>query len=484
MGLTMPEPDSARLQELFLDREARGLRVPLVARMVLLVLGLISVVAWDLSGGAATTPVALRMAVMGVVFVGIAMNVYLYRQLVRGRAVGWVGATGASFDALMTVVFVALALWSVMEVQASPAAVFSTELPLTYCALVVINGMTLRPRYPLIVGAGAILSLVGAVVWAFLSPRSNFSSIRSEIVAGQAYDPTQIIFSVVLVAGVVAATAFAARVARATIRDGIRVELELARFQETHLRLVMQEKVTALGRLVAGVSHELNNPLGVLRSGIDTQARLLEKMGAAVDDEAKLKKLLDVGRGSLPGFRIAVERISAFEGSLRALSHVDEGGRQAVDLHAELETIVDVARREAAVDTDIVIVQGPIPRVEIDPAAMGQALLTLVSWVLRASSADRPASIRTLVDARELCIVIEGGARPVTSQELASLFDVHFDGSGPRVRAETALAASRAAAVRHGGDVNAEAMDEAGVRFTVRLPLPTGGDDADGSSPA
>ncbi|MEO1233526.1 MAG: HAMP domain-containing sensor histidine kinase [Myxococcota bacterium] len=463
--------DSAQVRELLRNREARGLRIPLFARVVLLAVGFVSILAWDLSGGSETTSKTLHYSVMGVLVSGVAFNLYLYQRLWRCRDVEWIGTTGAAFDGGLTFAFLGLILWALSEDGLSPACVFKSELPVTYCTLVIINGLALRPRYPLIVGIGAVLSLVAALVLAILSPATRFSSERFVVLTGQGHDATQIVFTVLMVAGIVAATTFAAHVARTTIREGIRRELEFARLQESQLRLVMQEKVGALGRLVAGVSHELNSPLGVLRSGLDTQSKLLIRMEDAAEDPPRMKKLLEVGKDGLTGLQTAAERISTLEGSLRALSHLDESGLQHVDLHSELETIVDAARRETSADTPIVLERGQVPPVEVEAAVMSQALLALVGWILRASNDEHPAVIRTDADEREVSIAIEGGSRSLSPEELASLFEVHFDGSGPRVRAEMALAASRAAAIRHGGDVTAEALEGEGVRFTVRLPL-------------
>lgn len=468
--------ETAQMAEVLLEREARGLRVPLIARLVFLLTGLLSTLVWYRAGATDATAPAFFISVVAVILTGILFNLYLYDRLRRGGAVAWVGTIGAGFDAGMAGVYLILALWAGRNSNLSPAFVFNTELPVTYCALVVINGLSLRPRYPLIVGVGAVSSLMAALVLALVSPETRFSVDRHEVFSGPAYDATQIGFTVVLVAGVVLATTFVAQVARATVREGIRREFDLARLKEAQLKMLMQEKVGALGRIVAGVSHELNNPLGALRSGVDTQERLLEKLNASREDPAKWKRLLGVGRDGLSGLRTAAERISALEVSLRALSHLDEGDIQQVDLHRELETIVEAARRESGAEVEMRIEKGSLPRVELDAAVMSQAFLSLVGWMLRASEPGRPPLIRTEAGEDEVFVDIEGGARAYSAEELENLFEVHFDSTGVRVRAEMALAAARAAAIRHGGDVTAEARPGGGACFRVRLPRrPVGG---------
>ncbi|MCA9879720.1 MAG: hypothetical protein KC442_18130, partial [Thermomicrobiales bacterium] len=148
----------------------------------------------------------------------------------------------------------------------------------------------------------------------------------------------------------VAAVAYAAHVGRQTVLRAIERELEHAAYQRHQLQVVMREKVKAIGKLVAGVSHEINTPVGALQSGVDTQRRILERLEQALDPAAgpdpKAQRMLQIGRQSLDAMRTATDRISSLEASLRGLAHLDEADLRRVDLARELDSVVSAVKRE------------------------------------------------------------------------------------------------------------------------------------------
>ena len=105
--------------------------------------------------------------------------------------------------------------------------------------------------------------------------------------------------------------------------------------RDSQTRLVQQEKMAALGRLVAGVAHEMNTPIGTITSNADTLARSLVKLRGILTSDASpeeirnnrplnqvLAVLDDISR--ING--LACERIVAIVGSLRNFARLDVDG--------------------------------------------------------------------------------------------------------------------------------------------------------------
>lgn len=192
-----------------------------MARMVLLVFALANVsifLAFSAPSGP-DTPVTIP--VFATLFISLAVNIYLFVLLRRERRIETVGLVGAGFDALLLLAFATLAQWVGAHEGLSAGYVFKSELPITMLTVVVLNGLALRPRYPLIVGAGALGGLLLSLIRTLLDPRTRFSSAWPDVYAGSALDGSQVVMTAVFVLGATAAVSYAAHAARTTIRRGI-----------------------------------------------------------------------------------------------------------------------------------------------------------------------------------------------------------------------------------------------------------------------
>lgn len=478
-------PDSDQVRALLLAREARGLRVPTLARMLLPTFGLAVVGAELVLAPAPTAFSGLVALVFGTLTVALGLNMYLYWLLSGSRYVERVGLAGAVFDGLFVVVLSLLAQRAGAEDGLAAGYVFKTELPITVLTIVVINGLALRPRYPLIVGGGAVLALLLPVYEVMVDPGTRVSVDRMEVYAGTAVDVGHLVTSIAMVVGASMAVVFAAHAARQTIRRGIQQELDNASLQQEQLRVVMREKVRALGKLVAGLSHEINTPMGALRSSVDTQQRVLDRLaqslkqateaGDASDQAASMERVLGIGGQSLTTMRAAAERISGLEASLRALSHLDEADLRKVDLGRELQTVLTAARRQLNPDTTVVLELAPVPEIYLNAAEINQALLTIITNAFEAAGPTGTVTLRLSADGPQVRLEIADDGPGLPPARVAELFDVSLGGKGERVGAGLGLATAQSTVHRHGGDLTCQSRLGAGATFHLRLPLDTPG---------
>jgi signal transduction histidine kinase len=255
--------------------------------------------------------------------------------------------------------------------------------------LVVINGLALRPRYPIVVAVGATLVLIFCYIRVLKDPQTRFSSLPTESYAGSAIDPFQIPNTIAIVAAIGIAMAFITHVARKTIRQAIANELLNAELQREQLALLMREKVEALGKLVAGVSHEINSPAGVISSGVDTQTRAIQEIEAQVSDRVEASKPLAraIGAARSTGgmMREAAQRIANTTKSLRAFEHLDEADFQKVDLHREIENALELIPAETRGETELQRVYGELPELYLQAGDISQALMTILQNAFEAN---------------------------------------------------------------------------------------------------
>ena len=142
--------------------------------------------------------------------------------------------------------------------------------------------------------------------------------------------------------------------------ENSRLYLELERkvdertreLREKTARLIQAEKMASLGHLVAGVAHEINTPLGVLKSNADTVVRNIKDINSLLDKPSGRKNITKISRLSANTEKLsavsnkATDRISAIVSSLRAFARIDQAVRDKVDLHEGIETTLTLVRHE------------------------------------------------------------------------------------------------------------------------------------------
>lgn len=471
---------SPELMDLLRSREARGLRVPAVGRMLFLGLALLMVLSTVFFVEPPMVSPLLGGVLCAVLAGMLAFNTLLLVRLGQERSVEAVGLVGAAADAVFVIVLALLGIAAGAEDGLSPAYMLETELPAAIVTVVAINGLALRPRYPAVVGAGAVIAILIPCALAVLDPSTPWSTDRAEVYAGASVEPWSMGTVVLMVTGTAAAVVFAARAARQTVIEGIERQLEHSRLQQAQLRIVMQEKVQTLRKLVAGVCHEVNSPLGAVKSSAHTLERLLDKL----DGDSSHARYVRAGRQSLSTIDAATARLSALETSLRSLSHLDEAEMQPVDLDHAVEEVVEAARRSLGSTTEVVTRLGGLPELVLDGAQIKQALLTLVTNALEAAGAEGTVTVTTLAEADAVEIEVRDDGPGLAPDALARIFDVSLSGRGQRVAVGLGLAAAQNAAHRHGGLLEVNSRLGEGARFVLRLPRTPADPSADGLAPA
>jgi signal transduction histidine kinase len=238
-------------------------------------------------------------------------------------------------------------------------------------------------------------------------------------------------------------------------------------------RLTRRE--TEMARLksdfVANVSHDLKTPLSVIRMFGETL-----EMGRVVDEPRRREYYRVITRES--------ERLSRLIDNVLDFSRI-EGGRQtyavaptAVEplVRDTLETFAyPLGQQGFKVD---VTIAADLPEVEMDAAAVGQALANLVDNAIKYSGDERSVTVDARVVEGRLALSVADRGVGIPRTEHERIFEKFYrvgrsDTQGRR-GSGVGLALVRHIAEAHGGDVTVESAPGAGSRFTLRLPLGRG----------
>ena len=281
---------------------------------------------------------------------------------------------------------------------------------------------------------------------------------------------------------------------RVRLRAGeriVRLEQTLAEqnrtLREAQAGLVQAEKLASLGRLAAGMAHEINNPLAyvtnnlaVLRrdAGAALDALALYRLGRAAD-AARLEEEADLEffRANLP--RLAdktlegLQRVRDIVGNLRDFARLDEAEFKEADVNEAVRSTVKVLAHEAGknrlrVGTDL----QPLPAVLCHPGKLNQVLLNLLLNAVDACGPGGAVTVRSRPeDGRGVVVEVADDGCGIKPEHLPRLFEPFFTtkplGQGTGLGLATAFGIVR----DHGGSIEVDSAPGRGSTFRVRLPL-------------
>jgi signal transduction histidine kinase len=466
-------------------REAQGLQVTFVARLLLV--ALFTPLDFIAMAGSPTINVWLYVPVL-VLLVGVYLVCLL--ALRHQRAVGAVGVLGVALDLCMLASGTLIQLQIAEAGGASAVHVLNSGQPLAGTIFIMLNGLALRPRYPLLVTAGALAALLVVLTLALLDPRTTFS----EQFLNMLPRPGELNSGLVLMQVGVLMTTGAIMVyitwaARRTVREAVRLEQVNTAMAESQTEAVIEAKTTALTGLVAGISHEMNNPVGAVSSTAETTARSVEVVRqvlaeaedlAAARQSQRLRRALAVLERNSEVVREAVGRLSGTTDTLKRFTRLDESERQLVDLSEGIESALGLLRHQLGEGITIRRHFEQPPRVHGHPGRLNQLFYTLLKNA--AESIEGRGVITVSAGGAAgggARVVIEDTGRGMAAKRLDQLFDVQFSADASRIHAGMGLPTCRSIVRRHGGSITVRSMPGEGTAFTIELPAAGGPKAAD-----
>nr|WP_239121337.1 GAF domain-containing protein [Spirulina major] len=274
----------------------------------------------------------------------------------------------------------------------------------------------------------------------------------------------------------------------------------LKELQQTQSQLIQSEKMAGLGQMVAGIAHEINNPVNFIFGNlvhVDGYVRdlvdLIDTYDKAypVPQDGVCQKIdeidLDFVREDLPkiieSMRMGSDRIRKIVLSLRTFSRLDEAETKAVDIHDGLESTLLILqhRWNSRGDRPIQLLKdyGDLPLVECYPAPLNQVFMNLLTNAIDAieecnSKEDATISIRTNTEGDRVNIEIVDNGSGISDAARSRIFDPFF--TTKKVGKGTGLGLSISYQViveKHGGQLDCVSQVGQGTQFRISIPIQT-----------
>ncbi|RPI16410.1 MAG: ATPase [Acidobacteriales bacterium] len=236
--------------------------------------------------------------------------------------------------------------------------------------------------------------------------------------------------------------------------------------------------MACLGRLVAGVAHEVNNPLGALQSSVNTMGIAAGKLSGWCKGQnpaiaERINALVDTLTAVSAQAESSCNRVTGVIENLKQFAQLDRAEVQWTNVHAGIESTLRLLQHAFGDRIDVVTEFGELPEIQCSPRDLNQLFMNLL---LNATEAIDGAGGRGRVvvrtSAHEDCVIVEisdnGGG--IAEEHLDKIFDPGFTTKGVRVGTGLGLAVCHQIVRAHQGKIEVASQPGAGAAFTVTLP--------------
>jgi len=238
----------------------------------------------------------------------------------------------------------------------------------------------------------------------------------------------------------------------------------------------------SLAELAAGIAHEINSPLGALRSNAELAKRALDVIREAMSDpelsqvmgkHAKLTRALDA-LGSL--HRVtpeATERIHSVVSELRSFARLDRAEVDEIDLRTSLDEALRLLAHRTDGRIEVKRSYRELPRLRCHPERLNEALLTVLGTAIDRIDGQGALELVATCDANAITLEILHGGDAFTAAEVARLFSPNLrrGGDGGAVGLRLGMPIARQTIEDHGGSLEVETHTTGRGCFKLWLPL-------------
>ncbi len=256
-------------------------------------------------------------------------------------------------------------------------------------------------------------------------------------------------------------------------------ELErlFSELKETQSQLIQSEKMSSLGLLVAGIAHELNNPISFIYANMKELQKyrsLLSgnnadpgaRSGAGTNLESLREDIDKLIAESVEGSN----RVKDIVTSLRNFSRLDEAEYKQADLHDGLNATIMLLEKEMDDRIKLHLDLGDIPEINCMPGQLNQVFLNLLMNSVQAIPGKGNIWIKTGLDADLILVSIRDDGEGIAPENLKKLFEPFFTTKPVGQGTGLGLSISFGIIQQHGGNITATSSAENGTEFTISLP--------------
>jgi two-component system, NtrC family, sensor kinase len=271
----------------------------------------------------------------------------------------------------------------------------------------------------------------------------------------------------------------------ASLEQQVRRRTELAeelaqtnqKLREAQTHLVHSEKMAGLGQLVAGIAHEINNPLAFVINNIFIVQGILDKL-AAEGAEAPLGASGKVGKmqAQIRDAYAGAERVKELVTKLRTFSRLDEGTVKTINIHESIESVLLFLRHKMEGRIDVERHYGEVEMLTCLAGELNQVLMNIIANAIDAIEANQEnagagrITIATGQQNGHFVIRIRDTGKGIPEQIRNRIFEPFFTTKPIGQGTGLGLAISYGIMQAHNGSMDFSSKPGEGTEFILKIP--------------
>ena len=274
---------------------------------------------------------------------------------------------------------------------------------------------------------------------------------------------------------------------------------------QTQTQLIQSEKMASLGVLVAGVAHEINNPVGFVMSNLETLddylkalKKLIEnytQLSEAVrnqDEKMKTQSLKNIETvwkeeniafiledlvSLVPESLEGTHRIEGIVSGLKNFARSDEANFTEADINACIESTLKVAANELKYKADVRTEFSELPKILCFPGELNQVFLNLLTNAAQAIETRGEIRVITRIQNGHILIQISDTGSGIKPENIPKIFDPFFTTKPVGQGTGLGLSISHGIVKKHGGEILVESERGKGTTVKILIPMKTDHED-------
>lgn len=244
--------------------------------------------------------------------------------------------------------------------------------------------------------------------------------------------------------------------------ESMRLMAQIEALRADQTETVNAEKMAAVGNLVGVLAHEMNSPLGVIRSSADTIVRATQKLSS--------NGVSEILRGNAAVVSQAADRISLTLRRIQSFAGLDLAEFREADLIEGLNQALEIVAPEYQDRIRFVREFQSLPRVRCYAAQLNQVFLHILRNACESIDGEGEVRISARAGSPGIQIGFRDTGRGIPPEVLPKVFEPGFKRENERVRAALSLFACKNIIQKHNGTIEARSALGAGSTFLISLP--------------
>lgn len=267
--------------------------------------------------------------------------------------------------------------------------------------------------------------------------------------------------------------------------------------KETQSQLSQAEKMASVGQLAAGVAHEINNPVGFVKSNLDTlqdynqsfqlilkllleylgtrdvfqRKSILNKIEFLIDQE-DLDYLMEDSLDILQESSDGLKRVSEIVAGMKAFSRANDESLQSFNINSCINTTLKMVSNQLKYHCEIITeLDENIPEIQLNVGKMIQVFTNLLVNAGHAISEKGKIVVKTMSTHEHIEIKISDNGSGIAKEHLEQLFNPFFTTKPEGEGTGLGLSITFNIIEEHGGSIGVESEVGVGTCFTIKLPL-------------